>query len=87
MTANDFSTIKGAISGWDGSERRIRDRRADLAGGKPKVELRRLERRRFQYCHVCGRQFQPTPTQKQICPDCRSSALRMGASAGWFRGG
>jgi len=88
MIGNDFSTIQGAISGWDGSERRSLDRRAHSAGGggEPMVELRKLERRRFQFCHVCGKQFQPTPAQKQVCPDCRSGALRMDAPAGRFRG-
>ncbi|MEK9723346.1 MAG: hypothetical protein VW405_07665 [Rhodospirillaceae bacterium] len=66
----------GGVAGWDGGERRTGD--PSVAGDERRV----ADRRQAQYCHVCGRTFKPTPTQKRICPHCRSSAMRMGAPTG-----
>ena len=70
----------GGVAGWDGGERRQGDRRA----GTESVgdDRRDTDRRRAQYCHVCGKRFQPAAMQKRICPACRGSAMRMGANPG-----
>ncbi len=70
----------GGVAGWDGAERRAGDRRAHEADVA--AERRASDRRRAQYCHVCGKSFQPTPMQKRICPSCRGNAMRMGARPG-----
>jgi hypothetical protein len=70
----------GGVAGWDGAERRQRDRRAGSANVAS--DRRDSDRRKRQSCHVCGHTFTPTPMQKRVCPSCRSKAMRMGANPG-----
>jgi len=86
---NDYGDLSaagraGGVAGWDGGERRQRDRRA--ASTSVGEDRRDSDRRQAQYCHVCGKKFQPTAMQKRICPSCRSSAMRMGANPGRWGG-
>ena len=86
MADDDLSAAgkAGGVAGWDGTERRQRDRRERDADAD--AERRQTDRRRAQYCHVCGKTFKPTAMQKRICPSCRSSAMRMGAPTGRWGG-
>lgn len=70
----------GGVAGWDGVERREGERRHEEASAN--TDRRQTDRRRAQYCHVCGRTFKPTPMQKRVCPSCRGNAMRMGARPG-----
>jgi len=82
MTDDDLSEAgkAGGVAGWDGVERRQGERRAHASGIA--ADRRGPDRRQAQYCHVCGKKFNPTSTQKRICPSCRASAMRMGAHPG-----
>lgn len=84
---DDLSTAgrAGGVAGWHGGERRQGDRRSRSGSGGGDV-TRGSDRRQSQFCHVCGKKFQPTATQKRICPACRGSALRMGQPAGRWGG-